>query len=80
VLKAGRLGALGGFSSSPVAAEGRIFIAGEEGKVVVLKAGAEWEVIRINDLGEPCHATPALAGGHIYLRTGEALYRFGSVL
>jgi outer membrane protein assembly factor BamB len=78
VLKAGRLGPLGGYSSSPVAAEGKIFIASEEGKVVALKAGGEWEVIRINDLGEPCHATPALAGGHIYVRTSEALYRFGT--
>jgi outer membrane protein assembly factor BamB len=78
VLKAGRLGPLGGYSSSPVAAEGRIYIASEEGKVVALKAGAEWEVIRINDLDETCHATPALERGSIYLRTGEALYRFGS--
>ena len=60
-----------------MAAEGRIFIASEEGKVIVLKAGAEWEVERINDLGEPAHATPALVDGAIYLRTAEALYRFG---
>ena len=77
VKKAGRLeGAPGNYSSSPVAAEGRIYIAGEEGKVIVLKAGAEWEVMRINDLDEGCYATPALAGGSIYLRTNEALYRF----
>ena len=77
VQKAGRLtGALGGYSSSPVAAEGRVYIASEEGKVTVLKAGGEWEVLRINDLKEGCYATPALAGGSIYLRTQDALYRF----
>jgi outer membrane protein assembly factor BamB len=76
VSKAGRVGALGGYSSSPVAAEGKIFIASEEGKVTVLKAGAEWEVMQINDLEEACYATPALASGSIYLRTSDALYRF----
>jgi outer membrane protein assembly factor BamB len=79
VEKAGRVtGAIGGYSSSPVAAEGRIYIASEEGKVSVLKAGSGWDVIQINDLEEGCFATPALEGGHIYLRTNEALYRFGT--
>ena len=78
VEKAGRLaGALGGYSSSPVAAEGKVYIASEEGKVSVLKAGREWDVLQTNDLGEGCFATPALVGGDIYLRTNEALYRFG---
>ena len=77
VAKAGRVeGALGSYSASPVAAEGRIYVASEEGKVTVLKAGAQWETIRTNDLEEGCYATPALAGGSIYLRTSEALYRF----
>jgi len=79
VAKANRVaGALGGYSASPVAAEGRIYIASEEGKVTVLKAGAEWDVMQSNDLEEGCYATPALAGGSIYLRTNEALYRFGT--
>jgi len=78
VEKAGRVaGALGSYSSSPVAAEGKILIASEEGKVTVLKAGAAWEVMQINDLEEGCYATPALADGSIYLRTNDALYRFG---
>ena len=78
VAKAGRIpGALGGYSASPVAAEGKLFLASEDGKVTVLKASRNWEVLAINDLGEGCYATPALVGGHIYLRTSEALYRFG---
>jgi outer membrane protein assembly factor BamB len=78
VRKAGRVaGALGTYSSSPVAAEGKIFIASEEGKVTILKAGAEWDVMQINNLEEGCYATPALANGSIYLRTNDALYRFG---
>ena len=80
VAKAGRIAdALGGYSASPVAAEGKLFLASEEGKVTVLKASLNWEVIAINDLAEACYATPALARGHIYLRTSEALYCFGTV-
>lgn len=75
--KEGRVtGALGGYSSSPVAAEGKIYLANEDGKIAVVRAGAEWDVLAVNDLNEPCFATPALSGGQIYVRTGEALYRF----
>lgn len=77
VAKAGRImGAVGSYSASPVAAEGKLFLASEEGKVIVVKASRDWSVIATNDLGEGCYATPALARGHIYLRTSEALYRF----
>jgi len=77
IQRAGRVeGALGGYSSSPVAAEGKIFVASEEGKIAVLKAGAQWEVMQINDLDEGCFATPALSDGSLYVRTNEALYRF----
>jgi len=79
-LKTGRLdGALGGYSASPVAADGKLFLASEEGKVSVVKTGADWSLIGVNDLGESCYASPGLSGGHIYLRTAEALYRFGAV-
>lgn len=78
VVKTGRVtGALGGYSASPVYAEGRLYLAGEEGKVAVVKAGGQWEVMHVNDLDEPCFATPALSGGRIYVRTGTALYAFG---
>jgi outer membrane protein assembly factor BamB len=79
VIKTGRIaGALGGYSSSPVAADGKVWLASEEGKVSVLRAGGEWEVLAVNDLGEGCYATPALSGGVIYMRTEEALYAFGA--
>jgi outer membrane protein assembly factor BamB len=76
VIKAARIeGALGGYSSSPVAADGKIWLASEEGKVAVLRAGGQWEVLAVNDLGEG-YATPALSQGVIYLRTDEALFAF----
>jgi outer membrane protein assembly factor BamB len=79
VLKTGRVqGALGGFSSSPVAADGKIYLGSEDGNFAVLRAGKEWDVISASDLGEGIYATPALSEGAIYLRTDAALYRFGS--
>jgi outer membrane protein assembly factor BamB len=79
VLKQGRLtGAPGYYYSSPVAADGKIFATSENGVVSVIKAGADWEVLAYNDLGEPCHATPAFADNRIYIRTHQTLYCFGS--
>jgi outer membrane protein assembly factor BamB len=76
ILKEARIpGALGGYSSSPVAADGKVYLANEDGQLAVLRAGRDWEVLAVNDLDEPCFATPALSQGQIYLRTGQALYR-----
>ena len=78
-LKQSRIqGALDPFSSSPVAAEGKIYIASESGKVAVIKPGADWEVVTMNDLKEETFATPALSKGQIFVRTSEALYCFGT--
>jgi outer membrane protein assembly factor BamB len=79
LLKEGRSrDALGEYYASPVAAEDKLFLASSEGKVTVLKAEAKWEVLAVNDMGEEIHATPALSGGRIYVRTHGALYCFGA--
>jgi outer membrane protein assembly factor BamB len=79
VLKAGRVdGAIGGYSASPVAAGGNIYFLSEDGKVAVVRAGRDWQVIAVNDLGESAYATPALSHGRVYLRTVDALYCFGA--
>jgi outer membrane protein assembly factor BamB len=78
VLKEARLGAAEKFYSSPVAAGGRIYVAGETGTVVVLRAAADWEVLSIDNLGEEIYATPAIGSdGRIYVRTASTLYCFG---
>jgi outer membrane protein assembly factor BamB len=78
VLKQGRIaGAPGAYFASPVAGDGKIFTISEEGKLAVIKPGADWEVVRVVDFNESVHATPAIAGGRIYVRTHEALYCFG---
>ena len=79
VVKMGRVpGAIGGYSASPVAAEGKVFLANEDGQVAVLKAAREWEPLAVNDLGEGVYATPALSDGRVYIRTTDALYAFGA--
>jgi outer membrane protein assembly factor BamB len=76
-LKTGRItGALGGYSSSPVAADGKLYLGSEDGFAAVLRAGADWEVQSVTDLGEAIYATPALSAGSVFVRTSEALYRF----
>jgi outer membrane protein assembly factor BamB len=80
VLKMGRTpDALEDYYASPVAADGKIFLVSASGKVTVLKAGAQWEILATNDLGEECWATPAIAGNNLYIRTRNALYSFGEV-
>jgi outer membrane protein assembly factor BamB len=79
VLKQGRTPeALEEYYASPVAADGKIFLVSASGKVTVLKADAQWEILRMNDLDEEVWATPAIAGNHLYIRTRSALYSFGS--
>lgn len=77
VLKQARItGAPGAYYASPVAADGKVYVLSEEGKAAVLKAGRDWELLKVNDLGEECYATPAIVDGRIYLRTQSALYCF----
>ena len=79
ILKEGRsLGALGEYYASPVAADGKVYLANTEGKISVLKAAAQWEVLAVNEIGDEISATPALSNGRIYVRTRGAVYCFGT--
>ena len=79
VLKQGRTpAALEDYYASPVAADGKIFLISASGKVTVLKAEAQWEILATNDLDEEVWATPAIAGSNLYIRTRNSLYSFGS--
>ena len=76
--KQGRLrGAVDHYFASPVAGDGKVYIVSQAGIVSVLKAGAEQEVLAVNELDDECYATPAIADGRIYIRTRSALYCFG---
>ncbi len=77
LIKQARLdGALDGYYASPIAAVGKVYMASEAGKVVVLRAKGDWEIMAVNDLGEPIYATPAVEPGRLYVRTRNTLYCF----
>ena len=77
VAKQGRVReAMERYFASPVAADGKIFLASEAGKVSVLEPGAAWEVKRVNYMDEEVWATPVFADGKLYVRTRMGLYCF----
>jgi outer membrane protein assembly factor BamB len=57
------------FTSSPVAADGKVYIASEDGHMLVLKAGPTYQVLADNDMMESTLATPALSEGLLLIRT-----------
>jgi outer membrane protein assembly factor BamB len=65
------------FSASPVAAGNRIILLTEEGVAFLIDSGDEYKEIAKNDLAEMSLASPAIAGGAIYIRTASKLYRIG---
>jgi outer membrane protein assembly factor BamB len=73
----GRLGAPGYYYSSPVAADNKVYIASEEGVVIVLDAGEQLKILATNKLDGAILATPALVEENIYVRTENHLYAFG---
>jgi hypothetical protein len=78
LLKQGRLpGGSDTFYASPVAGDGKVYIASEKGQVFVLPPGPKIDPMAVNDLGDGIYATPALVDGRIYLRTLNTLYCFG---
>src|SRR5436190_9060288 len=72
-----RLGTIGYYYSSPLAADNRIYIASADGVVTVIDAGPKLNILATNKLDGAILATPALAAGNIYVRTESHLYAFG---
>jgi outer membrane protein assembly factor BamB len=75
-LKTGRLPGAGNYMASPVAGDGKIYLASVAGNVTVLEAGDKWSVLNSHDFKERTVASPVIADGRIYLRTEQALYCF----
>ena len=65
------------FSASPVAVNGKVFITNDSGQTFVLRSGAEFELIRTNDIGARTLASPALVDGYWYIRTENELLAIG---
>jgi len=66
-----------GYSSSPIAADGKIYLANEDGEMLVIEAGTAFKVIATSTMGEPIMATPALSEGVMYVRALSTLFAIG---
>ncbi len=65
-------------SASPIASDGRIYLAAEGGEVLVVKAGRTLEILARNDMGAPLMATPAISIQTLFIRTPGELYAIGA--
>ena len=70
-------GVKSGFSASPVAADGKLYLPSEDGDVYVVKAGPTFELIATNAMGQPLMATPAIADGLLLVRGERDLFAVG---
>jgi outer membrane protein assembly factor BamB len=79
VRKQARLrGAVDHYYASPVAGDGKVYVVSQSGVVVVLDSSGDQQVLSTGELDDEVDATPAIAGGRIFIRTRGALYCFGS--
>jgi outer membrane protein assembly factor BamB len=78
LLKRDRLSSSGNYYSSPVLSDDRIYLLNERGRLTVVSAARDWQVLANADFGEDTYATPAIVDGRIYLRTAGHLYCFGT--
>lgn len=67
----------GTYSSSPVLADGKIYVTNEDGLTTVVKAGPQFEILAENALGDYCLSSPAISDGQIFIRTTSNLYAIG---
>jgi outer membrane protein assembly factor BamB len=72
-----RLPGKGGYTASPVAADGKLYFTSEESGVRVVKAGPKFRMLASNAMGEVCLSTPAICDGMIFVRGLHHLYGIG---
>ena len=67
-----------GFTASPWAYNGKVFVLSEDGETYVIAAGPEFEILHTNVLDEMALATPAVVRGSVFIRTQSKLYRIAT--
>ncbi|MBM3766905.1 MAG: pyrrolo-quinoline quinone [Acidobacteria bacterium] len=65
------------YSSSPVLADGKLYVTNEDGLVTVVKAGPQFEVLAENDMKDYTLSSPAVSDGQLFIRTAGYLYCIG---
>ena len=73
-----QVGGGGSFAASPIAADGKLYFANEDGDVIVVRAGRRYEEIAKNSMKEVIMSTPAISDGTIVMRTLGHVYGIGS--
>ena len=63
------------YFASPVYGDGKIYIASENGSIVVLQDAPELKILAVNDMGDPVLGSPAIADGALFVRTRKQLLR-----
>jgi hypothetical protein len=66
-----------GFSASPVASDGKLYLASEDGDVFVVQTGREFKITGRHHMGEPLMATPAIGDRTMYVRGERHLFAIG---
>jgi outer membrane protein assembly factor BamB len=66
-----------GFSASPVAADGKIYLSNEDGEILVVQAGRTFKHLATNSMGELLMATPALSNGTMFVRSSTSVSAIG---
>lgn len=67
----------GGFSASPVASDGKIYLPSEDGDIFVVNSGRDFEVVARNKMGERLMATPAISDSMMVVRGEHHLFSVG---
>ena len=67
-----------GFSASPIAADGKIYLTSEDGDIIIIAAGREFKKIGSNSMAELVMATPALSDGVMFVRGQSTLFAIGA--
>jgi outer membrane protein assembly factor BamB len=72
-----RVGGGGSFAASPIAADGKLYFANEDGDVIVARAGRKYEELGKSSMKEVIMSTPAISDGVLVVRTLGHLYGVG---
>jgi outer membrane protein assembly factor BamB len=67
----------GVFTASPVAGDGKVYLVSEDGETIVLRAGRAPTILARNRLTARQLASPAIAGGRLFIRSDDVLYAIG---
>ena len=67
----------GVYTASPIAADGKVYLVSEDGETIVISAGRAPKVLSRNRLNARQLASPAIAGGRLFIRSDDTLYAIG---